>query len=182
MDAPALDLFLSQSPWMACLTDDEVQRVRQSIAVRSFSLGSTVCPRGAPSAQWIGVVDGLRKLDNITEDGKTSTFAGVPAGAWFGEGTVLKDEARPYAVTALSDSVVVFLPRSEFMRLLHENHAFALWLIGQLNASPPSAPALCVAKPHVLRQAHWPAWPARWAPHKNGRRRGARSRQRWPWQ
>ena len=132
-DTP-LDLFLSQSSWVACLTEAEAQRVRGAISVRTFSLGSTVCARGTPSAQWIGVVDGLLKLDNITEDGKTSTLAGVPAGAWFGEGTVLKDEPRPYAVTALSDSVVAFLPRSEFMRLLQENHPFALWLIGQLNA------------------------------------------------
>lgn len=134
MAADPLDLFLSQSSWMSCLTADESQRVRQAVSVRSFPLGSTVCARGTPSTQWIGVVDGLLKLDNITEDGKTSTFAGVPSGAWFGEGTVLKDEPRPYAVTALSDSVVAFLPRSEFMRLLQESHPFALWLIGQLNA------------------------------------------------
>lgn len=134
MTADSLDLFLAQSPWMSCLKGDEVRRVRQAVSVRSFAAGSAVFARGTPTAYWAGVVEGMLKLDNITEEGRISTFAGVPAGAWFGEGSVLKDEPRPYAVTALSDSVVALLPRSEFLRLMHESHPFALWLIGQLNA------------------------------------------------
>lgn len=132
--ADSLDLFLSQSSWTSSLTDEEAARVRRAITVRSFTAGSAVFARGTPTAHWAGVMEGMLKLDNITEDGKTSTFAGVPSGAWFGEGSVLKDEPRPYAVTALTDSVVALVPRSEFLRLLHESHPFALWLIGQLNA------------------------------------------------
>ena len=119
---------------MSCLTSEEAARVRESISVRRFAAGSAVFARGTPTAHWAGVMEGMLKLDNLTEEGRISTLAGVPSGAWFGEGSVLKDEPRPYAVTALSDSVVALLPRSEFLRLLHESHPFALWLIGQLNA------------------------------------------------
>lgn len=134
MDSPSLDTFLSQSAWTAALTEEQSSRIRAAITVRTFPAGSTVFSRGLPTAHWAGVMQGMLKLDNITGEGRTSTFAGVPSGAWFGEGSVLKDEPRPYAVTALTDSMVALLPRSEFLRLLHESHPFALWLIGQLNA------------------------------------------------
>ncbi|MGV3680236.1 MAG: Crp/Fnr family transcriptional regulator [Acidovorax sp.] len=134
MTAAPLDLFLAQSPWMSSLTAEEAARVRKAITVRSYPAGGAVFARSTPTAHWAGVMQGMLKLDNITAEGRTSTFAGVPSGAWFGEGSVLKDEPRPYAVTALTDSVVALLPRSEFLRLLHESHPFALWLIGQLNA------------------------------------------------
>ncbi|MBV7539471.1 Crp/Fnr family transcriptional regulator [Acidovorax sp. sic0104] len=134
MSQEPLDAFLSQSSWTASLTEDEARRVRKAITVRSYPAGTAVFTRGTPSSHWAGVMDGMLKLDNITEEGRISTFAGVPSGAWFGEGSVLKDEPRPYAVTALTDSVVALLPRAEFLRLLHESHPFALWLIAQLNA------------------------------------------------
>lgn len=134
MPPDSLDRFFAQSAWMSCLTEVELARVKQAMLVRSFAAGSAVFARGLPASHWAGVVEGMLKLDNITEDGKTSTIAGVPSGAWFGEGSVIKDEPRPYAVTALSDSVVALLPRSEFLRLMQESHPFALWLIGQLNA------------------------------------------------
>lgn len=40
------------------------------------------------------------------------TFAGVPAGGWFGEGSLIKAEARKYDVVALRESrVALFNPQ-----------------------------------------------------------------------
>jgi CRP-like cAMP-binding protein len=134
MTTAALELLLAQSSWMPCLTDAQAQHVRQQISLRSFAAGTTVCARATPSAHWLGVVEGMLKLENISEGGKSSTFASVPAGAWFGEGAVLKGEPRPYEVVALRDSVIAFLPRAAFLHVLDQSHPFALWLIAQLNA------------------------------------------------
>ncbi len=134
MTEDPLERLLSHSSWMNCLTDPQANRVRQAISIVSFAAGSTVCARSTPSAHWLGVIDGMLKLENISEGGKSSSFASVPAGAWFGEGAVLKGELRPYEVVALRDSQVAFLPRDHFLRLLDESHPFALWLITQLNA------------------------------------------------
>lgn len=76
----------------------------------------------------------MLKLENVTPDGRMTTFAGVPSGAWFGEGAVLKGEPRRYRVVAIRDSVVVFLPRDLFLWLLENNQPFSRWLIDQLNA------------------------------------------------
>lgn len=134
MSEDPLERLLSQSSWMTCLTDVQAKRVREAVSIASFAAGTTVCARSTPSAHWLGVIDGMLKLENLSEGGKSSSFASVPSGAWFGEGAVLKGELRPYEIVALRDSRVAFLPRDTFLRLLDESHPFALWLIGHLNA------------------------------------------------
>ena len=54
--------------------------------------------RGDHFEYWTGVVTGLARMGIVSRGGKATSFAGLTAGAWFGEGTVLKDEARRMAV------------------------------------------------------------------------------------
>jgi CRP/FNR family transcriptional regulator, cyclic AMP receptor protein len=136
MTAPSTSLrdFLEASPWRSCLTPAQMDRVYLDTAMRSFKAGSTVCLRGSPAMHWLAVVDGMLKVDTIASDGRATTFAGVPAGAWFGEGAALKGEPRPYAVVAIRDSDVAFMPRQTFLWLIDDSRAFSRWVIDQLNA------------------------------------------------
>lgn len=130
----ALRDFLEASPWRTSLTDLQMERVHVDTVMRSFDAGSTVCLRGSPAMHWLAVVDGMLKVDTIATDGRATTFAGVPAGAWFGEGAALKGEPRPYAVVAIRDSSVAFMPRQTFLWLIDDSRAFSRWVIDQLNA------------------------------------------------
>ena len=62
----ALRNFLNASPWMASLSPEQAERVHRDTLVRSFAAGATVCARGAPSAHWIGVVEGMLKVETVT--------------------------------------------------------------------------------------------------------------------
>lgn len=126
--------FLASSPWCAGLTEAQFDRVCHEAVTRNFSAGATICLRESPSEHWLAVVDGLVKVDTVSADGRATTFAGVPGGSWFGEGAVLKGEPRPYAVVAIRDSTVAFVPRATFLWLLENNYSFSRWLIDQLNA------------------------------------------------
>lgn len=126
--------FLDASPWSGCLAPAEMDRVRLDSTVRSFVAGSAVCLRGSPAMHWLGVVEGMLKVETIAADGRSTTFAGVPGGAWFGEGAALKGEPRPYAVVAIRDSQVAFMPRDTFLWLIDGNRLFSRWVIDQLNA------------------------------------------------
>ncbi|HEY2928800.1 Crp/Fnr family transcriptional regulator [Piscinibacter sp.] len=131
---PDLNQFIEAAPWRIGLSDAEVERVKQDAFTRSHQAGATVLAHGSPSVHWLGVVAGMLKVDAVSSDGKSTTFAGVSAGAWFGEGAVLKAEPRPYAVVAIRDSTVVFVPRATFMWLIDQSRPFSRWLIEQLNA------------------------------------------------
>lgn len=119
---------------MEGLDADQATRVRREVFSREFDSGATVCARGAPAMHWVGVVDGMLKVETITASGKSASFIGVPAGAWVGEGSAIKGELRPYDVVAIRDSTVAFMPRSTFLWLMKESHVFSFWLISQLNA------------------------------------------------
>ncbi|MEY2619794.1 MAG: hypothetical protein RL522_2796 [Pseudomonadota bacterium] len=134
VNSEPLRKFLEASPWMAGLTPAQAERVQRETIARTYETGATVCARGTPSAHWIGVVQGMLKVETITAGGKSASFIGVSAGAWVGEGAVIKGELRPYDIVAIRESMVAFMPRTTFQWLMQESHPFSGWLIGQLNA------------------------------------------------
>ena len=129
----SLDELLALSPWSRDLKPDQIHRVQSTTVVREFEAGAYVCQSAERSNTWIGVIDGLVKLSCIARSGKIVTLAGITAGSWFGEGSVLKGEPRKYDVVALRGSHVAFMPESTFRWLLDTNLAFNRFLLMQLN-------------------------------------------------
>jgi CRP-like cAMP-binding protein len=129
----SLDDMLALSPWTRELSPEQLDRVRSSTSVREFETGATVCRKDERADAWIGVVEGLVKLSCIARSGKAVTLAGITAGSWFGEGSVLKGEQRKYDVVALRGSHVAFMPEATFRWLLDTSIAFNRFLIMQLN-------------------------------------------------
>ena len=82
---------------------------------------------------WFGVVEGLLKMSSDNAQGTTMTFAGLPPGGWFGEGTALKREPYRYNIQALRKSVVAGLPVDSFHGLLDHSIGFNRFVMNQLN-------------------------------------------------
>ena len=125
--------MLALSAWTRELPPEHLRRVRAAIIVRDFESGAYVCRKGDPANAWIGVVDGLIKLHSLSPAGKSVTFAGIPAGGWFAEGSVLKGQAFKYDIIALRDSRVALLPEATFHWLLDTSISFNRFLLKQLN-------------------------------------------------
>jgi CRP/FNR family cyclic AMP-dependent transcriptional regulator len=79
------------------------------------------------------VVSGLARMSIVSRGGKATTFAGMMAGAWFGEGTMLKNEARRYDIVALRDTRLAMMDRATFIWLFENSVAFNRCLVRQLN-------------------------------------------------
>lgn len=109
------DLF-----WSADLTDSEIERAAAGLGKKVYAKGSYICHRGDRYDFWTGVRTGLVKMSTVSISGKAITFAGIGNGSWFGEGTILKNEARKYDLVALRDTELLTLDRATFM-WLHEN-------------------------------------------------------------
>lgn len=129
----SLSAMLQNLGWARDLPAEELRRVEAGIVVREVAAGGFVCMKGERVDYWMGVVDGLLKMACNWSSGKTTTFTGVPAGGWFGEGSLLKDEPRKYDVIALRNSKVAFMNRSTFQWLLDHSIPFNRFLIVQLN-------------------------------------------------
>lgn len=119
--------------WAAELTPPEIERAKTGFTTRRFPRGGYICHRGDRLDYWTGVVTGLVKISAISRDGKAMTFAGAADGGWFGEGSVLKDEARRYDIVAVRDTELAMMPRATFMWLFENSVGFNRFLVRQFN-------------------------------------------------
>jgi CRP-like cAMP-binding protein len=112
-----LEGVIRHSLWGRTLTEPELDRVIAESFERQVPAGGMVARMGQMVDHWIGVIDGLLKMSVTSPDGKVSTLTGINTGGWFGEGSLLKHEARRYDVVALRPCRVAMVPRSTFERL-----------------------------------------------------------------
>ncbi len=124
---------LASIPWLALLLPAERAMAVAELRLGDAAPGDYVCRVGKPVTFWFGVVQGLLKMSADNEQGLTMTFAGVPPGGWFGEGTALKREPYRYNIQALRKSVVAGLPVDTFEWLLDHSIGFNRFVMMQLN-------------------------------------------------
>jgi CRP/FNR family transcriptional regulator, cyclic AMP receptor protein len=119
--------------WSRDLDDHAIEVARTGIVEKSYRADEFIFMRGDQFEYWTGVVTGLARMGTVSRGGKATSFAGLTAGAWFGEGTVLKNEARRYDVVALRDTRLALMDRATFVWLFENSVGFNRFLVRQLN-------------------------------------------------
>lgn len=132
---PSISLIdmLRGTAWAASLTSEQMARVEADVIERFVPAGGYVCRKGEPVDHWTGTIDGLLKMSSVSPGGKSITFTGVLAGAWFGEGSLLKTGPRQYDVIALRDTRLALMPRATFHWLLDSSIGFNRFVMTLLN-------------------------------------------------
>lgn len=120
-------------PWLPVLEPAHRRLVQSALLVADADVGDRLCRIGRPATLWLGVVEGLLKMSNDGTGAGPLTFAGLPPGAWFGEGTLLKRESYRYNIEALRRSRVAGLPIEAFHELLETSIPFNRYVLNQLN-------------------------------------------------
>ena len=128
-----LDALAHIAPWSSGLTEQERTRAAKGIVEKTLPKGGYVCHLGDRLDSWTGVIDGLLKLSTVARDGRAMTFAGVSSGGWFGEGSLLKNEARRYDVIALRASRLAMMDKATFLWLYENSTGFNRYLVGHFN-------------------------------------------------
>jgi CRP/FNR family transcriptional regulator, cyclic AMP receptor protein len=124
---------LQDVPWINVLSEADKRRALSALVVAQAEAGEYLCRIDGPPTYWFGVIDGLLKMSNDSLNGTPITFTGVPPGAWFGEGTLLKREPYRYNIQALRQSLVAGLPREAFDELLQTSIPFNRYVLNQIN-------------------------------------------------
>ncbi|TSE25446.1 CRP-like cAMP-activated global transcriptional regulator [Tepidimonas sediminis] len=126
-------IFLSQQPWFVGLDAATQRELVDAMLLHRAGRGERLLARGSPVQAWWAVLAGMAKLQTAAPDGRVSAFLGVPAGQWFGEGTVLRGGSWRYDVVALRDTTLIGLPLPWFQRLHATSLPFNHFLIERLN-------------------------------------------------
>jgi CRP/FNR family cyclic AMP-dependent transcriptional regulator len=129
----AADYLKRIAAWSRELNEREIEVARAGIVEKSYRANEYIFMRGDAFDYWTGIVTGLARMSTVSSGGKAATFAGLTAGAWFGEGTVLKNEPRRYDVVALRDTRLALMDRTTFFWLFENSVAFNRFLVRQLN-------------------------------------------------
>lgn len=134
--APSVPLadFLRLSVWGRALDAAQRAVVLAAAQERRVPAGCCVARMGEPAGHWLGIVEGLVKMSVLAADGRTASLTGAAAGAWFGEGSVLKGVPFRYDVVALRDTRLALIPRATFDWLRAHSLPFNHYLQDLLNA------------------------------------------------
>lgn len=119
--------------WSLDLTEAEADRARRGIIEKTYPKGGYICHQGDRFECWAGVVSGLVKISTVASSGKQVTLAGLPESAWFGEGSVLKNEPRRYDLVALRDTRLALMDLATFGWLFEHSVGFNRFLVRQFN-------------------------------------------------
>jgi CRP/FNR family cyclic AMP-dependent transcriptional regulator len=127
------DRFREIAFWSAELTEEEVERARRGVSEKTFAKGAYICHKGDKLDAWTGVISGLVRLGTVSQKGKAITLAGMRAGIWFGEGSVLKNEPRQYDLVALREVRLAMMNLGTFSWLFENSAGFNRFLVKQFN-------------------------------------------------
>jgi CRP/FNR family transcriptional regulator, cyclic AMP receptor protein len=134
MNTTPLHDMLRASLWAQTLTADELGGVLAEAHERQVPVGGHVMRNGEPAEHWFGVIDGLVKMSVSQADGRHSTFTGVTAGGWAGEGSLLRPGLWRYDGVAVRPTRMACVPRHTFDRLVATSLPFNRFLLQHLNA------------------------------------------------
>ncbi|MFV0280600.1 MAG: Crp/Fnr family transcriptional regulator [Rhodoblastus sp.] len=119
--------------WASELSVAEAERACRGLTEKTWPAGATIMHRGDAYDYWTGVVSGLVKISSVSSSGKALSLAGMPAGMWFGEGSMLKNERRQYDLVALRDSRLALMNGATFAWLFENSVGFNRFLVRQFN-------------------------------------------------
>ncbi|HEV8692236.1 MAG TPA: cyclic nucleotide-binding domain-containing protein, partial [Ideonella sp.] len=93
--------MLAESAWGRVLSPVELERAIDESFERQVPAGGFAARMGERVDHWCGIAEGVLKMSVTSPDGKVTTLTGLIGGGWYGEGSLLKREARRYDVVAL---------------------------------------------------------------------------------
>ncbi|RIX83605.1 Crp/Fnr family transcriptional regulator [Acidovorax cavernicola] len=118
--------------WAHTLSDAEGAALLPQLRFAELAAGQPIWHRGDAADHWVGMGRGSMKLCTTSASGKPVTFMGQ-AFSWVGEIELIRDIPRLCDAVALSDAVIIKMPKAAFFHLLGTNPAFNRFVLTLLS-------------------------------------------------
>jgi CRP-like cAMP-binding protein len=100
--------------------------------ISDYRQNQIVYGQGDPADAVFYIQSGKVKKIVVSEQGKEAVVALLGAGDFFGEGCLRGETLRLAAVSAMTESVIMRIPKENIIRVIHEEPAFAEMFISHL--------------------------------------------------
>jgi CRP-like cAMP-binding protein len=132
---------LAQVPLFATLSRRHLGRVADVASAGRYAAGTPLVVEGTPADAFYAILAGSARVDVPGQDVTLAT------GDFFGEMALVDDEPRAATVTALTDVLVLMIPRGRFLELLEAEPKVALAVMETLTRRLRAAQAPAAAGP-----------------------------------
>jgi CRP/FNR family cyclic AMP-dependent transcriptional regulator len=109
-----------------------LSKVNGGRTISSYRQNQNVYTQGDPADSVFYIQSGKVKKIVVSEQGKEAVVALLGRGDFFGEGCLRGETLRLAAVSAMTESVIMRIPKENIVRVIHEEPAFAEMFISHL--------------------------------------------------
>lgn len=107
-------------------------QIEQACRYRRFSAQEQIIDRDAASSDVFFIIRGHARVVAYSVSGREITFADLRAGDYFGEIAAIDGQPRSAGVMAVEDSVLLSLPRRQFINMLEDYPQVAMRVMRRL--------------------------------------------------
>lgn len=127
----ALD-SLRTIPLFAGVGDDDLESIAALLIERKIPKGHTIVEEGLSGDYMYILSEGEVKVTKLSGDGREKILELLGPGAFFGEMSLLDNAVRSASVKTLSETRILALSRSDFLKELRHNPDLAMAVIQEL--------------------------------------------------
>jgi CRP-like cAMP-binding protein len=109
-----------------------LSKVNGGRTISTYRKNQNVYAQGDPADAVFYIQSGKAKKTVISEQGKEAVVALLGSGDFFGEGCLRGETLRLAAVFAMTESVIMRIPKGNIVRVIHEEPSFAEMFISHL--------------------------------------------------
>lgn len=125
--------LLSHLPLFAVVDAESLDRIAETVGEHRLVRGEVLFRQNDPCDGFYVVVHGQIKLAVTSPNGNEKVLEIIPARMSFGEAVMFLDRPFPVAAEALTDSLVLSIPREPVQELIDTNKLFARKMLAGLS-------------------------------------------------
>jgi CRP-like cAMP-binding protein len=126
------DNFLKYVPIFSDLDNETLEKISKLGIRKSFKKDSVVLFEHETGAALFVIIEGKVKVSRVSDDGKEVILTILSDSDFFGEMAILDGLSRSANVTAMEDSELFIIQRSEFLELLQNHPEVSIALLQEL--------------------------------------------------
>lgn len=126
------DNFLKYVPIFADLDDETLEQIYRLGKSKVYEKDSVILMEHETGSALFVIVSGKVKVFRVSEDGREVILSILSESDFFGEMAILDGLTRSANVTAIEESEIFIIQRSEFLNLLYEHPEVSVCLLQEL--------------------------------------------------
>ena len=128
-----IEKYLKKTSLFNCLNSFQLVRLGRAIAIKSYKKNALIFSEGDPAAGFYIVAEGKVKVYKLSAGGKEYIMNVFSGGQTIAEITVFSGKDYPAYAQAITNSILLFLPKLQLLDILREYPEIALRMLAALS-------------------------------------------------